>query len=110
MLGGAAFSAGVGIYTSTVIVSQLPPRWPFLAASVACFVIAGALWSILGVLLGELRESFDAAPSSVGSSKQAAAFRSAIQKKGKLHTLFIAAALISLAALTLVPFGPLMAP
>jgi hypothetical protein len=92
-----------------VIGTKLPTRWPFLASSVACFIAAGTLWSILGVLLAELRESFEAAPSSLGLTHETA-IQGAIRKKGKLHTLFVAAALASLTALVLVPFGPLMAP
>ena len=108
LLGGIAISASVGVYTSLVIRSELPARWPVLAAAAVIFAVGGWLWTLLAVELGAIRGPIDNAPPKVSHADREAAWQRVYKKKKKyLFSLLFGALLTSIFALILLPFGPL---
>ena len=108
VLGGATFSTAISIYASVVVGTVLPTRWYVLGMSVVLLIIAGILWTALGVLIGEIRESYDSAPSSFGSEERAKAIQKSVQRKPKLVVFLLMAGAVTIVALAILPFGPLM--
>lgn len=107
-LGGVGFSISVNLYTSLVMISDLPDRWHFIGVSVILLAGSGAAWTVLAVLLSDLQGIVRSAPTAVSRDEMMKAWSKAYARsRPKLLALFWSGLIAFMVGLIATPLGPL---
>ncbi len=107
-LGGTGFSIAVNLYSSMVIVTELPPRWGVIAAAAACYACAGAFWTALSVVLTDLQNILKSAPRTIAKDDAVRLWDKIYQRRKKsLLSLSFGGLVVFAVGLAVSPFGPL---